>query len=253
MNLRGFYTLLSREVYRFTRLFRQTIIPPLITTLLFILIFGYSLGSHIREIQGVSYIVFILPGLAQLGIISNSYANSSTSLYMARMERSIENLLIAPLSFIQIVMAFIIGSVLRGLTVGYATLFIAQFFIDFPMPHPFLLFFSWTISSALFGALGLVSALLAESWDHIALLNNFILTPLIYLGGTFYSINLLPEFWQKVSYFNPIFYCIDSTRYAILGISDNAPLTSYSIIVVFAVISIALSVWMIKKGYKLIN
>jgi ABC-2 type transport system permease protein len=172
----GFYTLLRRETYRFFRLFRQTIVPPLMTTLLYILIFGYSLGGHIKQVKGFDFIVFILPGLAQLGIITNAYANSSTSLFMARLERSIENVLIAPLSYLHIVLAFILGSVFRGLTVGYATLLIARFFMEFPMPHPFLLLASWSLSCVFFGALGVASALIAESWDHISLFTNFVIT-----------------------------------------------------------------------------
>lgn len=253
MNWPGFYTLLRRETYRFLRLFRQTIIPPLITTLLFILIFGFSLGANIREIHGFPYIIFIIPGLAQNGILTNAYANSSTSLFMARLERSIENLLIAPLNYIHIVLAFILGATLRGLTIGYATLLISSFFYDIPLPHPALLFFSWTLSSALFGALGLMSALLAESWDHIALFTNFVITPFIYLGGTFYSVNMLPEFWRKVSYFNPIFYCIDSTRYAMLGASDVPAGYSFALIAALTVLSILACTLMFKKGYKLVH
>ena len=146
-NWTGFLTLVRRETYRFMRLFRQTIVPPLITTLLYVLVFGVSLGSHIKEIKGYSFIVFIVPGLSQLGLITNAYANSSTSLFMARLERSIENVLVAPLSYLHIVLAFIIGAILRGLTVGYATLLIARLFVEFPLPHPFLLLLSWILSS----------------------------------------------------------------------------------------------------------
>lgn len=252
-NWTGFITLLRRETYRFLRLFRQTLVPPLMTTLLYILVFGVSLGAHIKEIKGFNFIVFILPGLAQLGLITNAYANTSTSLFMARLERSIENLLIAPLSYLHIVLAFILGAVFRGLTVGYATLFIARFFVEFPMPHPVLLFCSWTLSCAFFGALGLASALLAETWDHISLFTNFVITPFIYLGGAFYSVDMLPEFWRKVSQLNPIFYCIDSSRYAVLGISDAPVGLSFAVIGTLAAISIATCTLMVRRGYKLVN
>lgn len=252
-NWTGFLTLVRRETYRFMRLFRQTLIPPLMTTLLYILVFGVSLGSHIKSVKGFDFIVFILPGLAQLGLITNAYANSSTSLFMARMERSIENVLIAPLSYLHIILAFILGAIFRGLTVGYATLFIARFFIDFPMPHPFLLFFSWTLSCAFFGALGIASALLAETWDHISLFTNFVITPFIYLGGAFYSVDMLPEFWRKVSHLNPIFYCIDSSRYAVLGVSDAPVALSFAVIGTLAVLSIATCTVMVRRGYRLVN
>lgn len=253
MNIRGFYTALARETYRFIFLFRQTVLPPLITTLLFILIFGYSLGSSIKEINGHPYIVYILPGLAQLGIITNSFSNSSFSLYMSRLEKSVENILIAPLNFFQITLAFIIGGVLRGLTVGFATLFMAAFFVDFPLPHPILLISSWILTSLFFSSLGVIIGILSETWDHLAAVSNFVITPLIYLGGTFYSVKMLPPFWQKVSYFNPIFYCIDLTRFTILGQSDTNWVYSFVFISFLSIITLTASTTLIKKGYKLIS
>lgn len=252
-NWTGFITLVRRETYRFVRLFRQTLVPPLMTTLLYILVFGVSLGSHIKSVKGFDFIVFIVPGLAQLGLITNAYANTSTSLFMARLERSIENLLIAPLSYLHIILAFILGAIFRGLTVGYATLLIARIFLEFPMPHPLLLLLSWTLSCAFFGALGIASALLAETWDHISLFTNFVITPFIYLGGAFYSVDMLPDFWRDVSRLNPIFYCIDSTRFAILGISDAPIASSFAVIGSLAVLSIAACTMMVRRGYKLVN
>lgn len=253
MNAVAYYTLLYREVWRFLRLFKQTILPPVISTLLYILIFGYSLGDSIRQIQGFDYIVYILPGLAQLGLINHSYQNSATSLFVSRTERSIENLLVSPLSYLEIVTAYIFGSIMRGLAVGTATLAVSAFFVDFPMPHLPALALSWALSAAFFGSVGLITALLAESWDQISVVGNFVLMPLVYLGGTFYSINLLPEFWQKVSYINPIFYCIDTTRYAILGLSDINWVYSFSFLSIMTCISVGICVWLFKRGVKLIT
>lgn len=252
MNSNGFLTLIRRETYRFTRLFRQTILPPVITTLMYILIFGYSLGSSIRKIDGHDYIIYILPGLAQLGVINNAYANTSTSIFMARLERSIENVLIAPLHYGEIVLALMLGGILRGLTVGVATLAVSACFVKMPIPHPVWLLLSWSLTSALFAALGFISALIAENWDHIALFTNFIITPAVYLGGTFYSIHSLSPFWQGLMKFNPIYYCIDSTRFAILGTSDSDFFVSSAIIAILALVCVAISVRLIKSGYKLI-
>lgn len=248
-----FFALAHREVYRFLRLSRQTIIPPVLSTLMFILIFGFSLGSSIRQIQGFDYIVFILPGLAQMGVINNAYQNSSTSLFMGRMEHSIENLLVAPLSYIEIVLAFLVGCVMRGLTVGAATLFMASFFVDFPFPHFGWLLISWTLTAALFGSMGIVFGLLAERWDHIALFGNFVLMPLIYLGGTFYSVKMLPPFWEKISYLNPVFYAIDTTRYAVLGVSEFGWQRSFFFTLGLTLLFVGVSIQLFRRGYKLIS
>lgn len=253
MNLIAYRTLLHRELYRFLRLFKQTVMPPVISTLLYILIFGYSLGDSIKEIDGFAYIVYILPGLAQLGLINNSYQNSATSLFVSRSERSIENMLVSPLSYLEIVSSFIFGSVMRGLTVGVSILITSSFFMDFPIPHLGYLLLSWTLSAALFGSIGVIVALTAESWDHISLIGNFVLTPLIYLGGTFYSINLLPPFWQKISYLNPIFYCVDTTRFAILGQSDTVWSYSFLSLLIMASLTTTTCVLLFKRGIKLIS
>lgn len=253
MNTIPFITLVYREAYRFLRLFRQTVIPPVLTTLLFILVFGYSLGTAIRRIEGFDYIIYILPGLAQMGVINHAYQNSSTSLFMARMERSIENFLVAPLSYLEIVFSYILGAIMRGLTVGIATLAVAAFFVEFPMPHLGWLMVSWTLTAALFGSMGVVFALLAESWDHIALFGNFVLMPLVYLGGTFYSINMLPDFWRRVSYFNPVFYAIDTTRWAILGTSDVSWQISFLITFAMTALLVLICVFLFKRGVNLIS
>lgn len=253
MNTIGFQTLIEREFHRFARLWNQTITPSLISTLMFILIFGYSLGSRIQEIHGFPYITFILPGLILMGVVNNAYANASTSLYMARLERSIENVLCAPLNRFEIVTAYIVGGILRGSVVGLTILTVSVFFVKFPFPHPILFLADLILTSILFAGLGLLSALWAESWEKIALFTNYFITPLTYLGGVFYSIHMLPPFWQKVSYFNPIFYSIDLARFSFLGVADTSPALGLSLITAMALIVYAVCVTLFWKGYKLVR
>jgi ABC-2 type transport system permease protein len=253
MNIIGFQTLIEREFYRFARLWNQTITPPLISTVMYILIFGYSLGSRIKEIDGFSYIIYILPGLIMMSVVNNAYANSSTSLYMARLERSIENVLCAPLHRFEIVSAFILGGILRGGVVGLVILAVSSFFVHFPLQHPILFVMDLIITSIFFAGLGLLAALWAESWEKIALFTNYIITPLTYLGGVFYSIHMLPPFWQKVSYFNPIFYSINIARYSFLGVADTNPIFGLIVISTLAIGVYALCVWLFWKGTKLVR
>lgn len=249
----AFYTLILRECYRFARLSGQTIAPPVISTLLFILIFGYSLGSRIKQVGGVDYVLFILPGLAAMGVVNNAYANSSTSLFMARMDRSIENMITCPLSPLQLVTAFVIGGLMRGLVVGILTLVVGIFMVDLQVhhwPHTILVI---ALSSILFSSLGILSALWAEGWDQIATFTTFIITPFIYLGGVFYSIHMLPVFWQKLSLFNPIFYLVDATRWAVLGRSDLPYWYSLVFLAATALSGYGLCVYLFKRGYKLVR
>lgn len=252
-NYQGFFTLIEREYYRFARLSKQTIAPPILTTLLFIFIFGFSLGSRIREIEGFSYILFILPGLTSMGVITNSYANTSTSLYMARMDRSIENILVSPISNFQIVSAFVLGGVLRGVVIGLITLLVAFLFVHLPIHHPFFTLLILFLSSVIFSCLGIISALWSESWDQIATFTNFLITPFVYLGGVFYSIQMLPPFWHKVSLANPIFYIVDALRWAVLGRGDVRFSISITVILAAAFLSFGMTILLFRKGYKLVN
>ncbi len=252
MNSLGFKTLIAREYYRFARLSRQTIAPPIITNLLYIFIFGFSLGSRIREVNGFPYIVFILPGLAAMGIITNAYANTSTSLFMARMDRSIENILASPLSAFQIVTAFVMGGVIRGVIIGWISLLISLFAVNMPLHHLLWAFLIVLLISIIFSSLGIISALWSESWDHIATFTNFFMTPFIYLGGVFYSIQMLPPFWHKVSLANPIFYLVDSLRWATLGHGDVSFVISMSVVAGMACLAFGVCLWLFKMGYKLV-
>ena len=249
---RGFFSLIEREYYRFMRLAGQTIAPPVIMTTLFVVIFGYSLGSKIETISGFPYIIYILPGLAAMGAITNAYSNSSTSLFMARMDRSIDNILVAPLSPFQIVAAFVIGGTTRGLLVGGVTLLAAKILTGFMIHNAILGFVILALISAIFSSLGVVSALWAEDWDHLATMSNFVITPFVYLGGVFYSVSMLPGIWQKVSFVNPMFYFIEAFRWAILSVGDISPWISGGVTAGIAVVVLLLTVSLFKRGYKLI-
>ncbi len=253
MNSRtGFLTLIEREFYRFFRLAGQTIAPPVIMTVLFIVIFGYSLGARIREISGFSYIIFILPGLAGMGVINNSYANSTTSLFMSRSDRSIENILVSPLSFIRIVGAFVLGGVTRGMLVGGITLLVAVPLVKLQVASiPWTLVTMFTIAT-FFASFGIIAGLWAESWDQLATIANFVITPFIYLGGVFYAISMLPPAWRTISSFNPLYYMIDSLRSAILGRGDVAFELSYGITLGLALSAFSTAVYLFRRGYNLV-
>lgn len=250
---RGFYTLIERECYRFARLWKQTLFPPLISTLLFIFIFGFSLGSRIKEIEGFAYILYILPGLATMGVVTNSYANTSTSLFMAKMDRSIENILASPISHYQVATAMMIGGLIRGIVIGTLTLLVSMLSVHLPIAHPIWAFFILVLNSILFSSLGIISGLWSESWDQIATFTNFIITPFVYLGGVFYSIHMLPPFWQKLSLGNPIFYLVDALRWCVLGKGDIPFSISLAFIGSVTLASYWICLRLFKHGYKLIH
>jgi ABC-2 type transport system permease protein len=245
-------TLIEREFYRFGRLAGQTIAAPVIMTVLFIVIFGYSLGEQIEEISGFPYIIYILPGLAGMGVITNSYSNSSTSLFMARIDRSIENILVAPLSHLKIVMAFVIGGMIRGLFVGGVTLLVASLLTDLSIRHFLLMILSLLAIATVFSSLGVISALWAEDWDHLATFSNFVITPFVYLGGVFYSVKMLPGIWQKISYANPMLYLVDGFRWTILGAADISPWIAGGVTLALALGTLLTAVYLFRIGYKLI-
>lgn len=253
VNWKGFGTLIEREIYRFMRLFKRTVVPPIISTLLYVVIFGFSLGSRIKEIEGFDYIVYILPGLAQMTLINGCFNNASFSLFVSKQERSIENLLTAPLNYFQIVSSYVLGSMVRGFTTATCTLCVAAFFVDLPLPHFGWLITSWLLSAFTFSSLGVILGIFSESWENIGNVQSFVLIPLIYLGGSFYSIRMLPDFWERVSLMNPVFYSVDLSRYGIIGVSDTNPWTSLLFMLCLGGGAFSLSVWLFRKGKNLIS
>ncbi len=250
-NLIGFWTLLRREAGRFLVLWKQTVLPPILTSVLYILIFGYSLGSRIREIQGFPYTEFILPGLAMMGVMNAAYANSSSSLFMARREYYLNDVLIAPISYWETVLAFMAGAMLRGVLVGLVILATGFLLADLPWAHAFYVVAFLLLVSALLSCVGILMGLWAQSWDNIMLVVNFFLTPLVFLGGVFYSIDMLPPFWERLSHFNPLFYMINGIRYGVLGVADASPLLSLLLTAVLAAAAFAATVRLFKSGYRL--
>ena len=248
----SFQALIEREYHRFLRLAGQTLLPPVIMSILFIVIFGYSLGPRIREISGFPYIIFILPGLAGMAVLNNAYSNVITSLYMARTDRSIENILVSPNSYLKIVSAFVIGGVTRGFLVGAIVLAVAIPLTGLTIASLPLTLLLLLTNATVFASFGVITALWAETWDHLATITNFVIIPFAYLGGVFYSIDMLPGAWRTVSLCNPLFYMIDGIRWAVLGYGDVSPILSIGISVGLALGCFAVAVYLFRIGYKLI-
>jgi len=251
MNLTGFLTLTERECRRFLRVWQQTIIPPIITSLLFILIFGYSLGSRISSIGEVSYLEFILPGLLMMGVIMSAYMNTLSSLYISKFQGSVQELLIAPLSYWEIISALTIAALLRAVTVGISILGVSLLFTTIAIHSILILIYFVLGVSLLFAFAGIATGLWANSFDQMNVFATFLITPLTYLGGVFYSISMLPSFWQTVAQFNPILYMVDGFRYGFLGQSDIPLWVSMLLVFVLALFFFVLCVQLLKKGYKL--
>tara|TARA_B100001996_G_scaffold117115_1_gene88681 strand:+ start:2013 stop:2777 length:765 start_codon:yes stop_codon:yes gene_type:complete len=251
INWVGLWTLTSREVGRFFSVYRQTILPGLISSILYILIFGFTLEQRISEIQGVSYTWFILPGLIIMNTLTNATSNTASSILQMKLLQQLPDLLIAPLSGFEIALAYIVGGTIRGLVNGVLVLLIGIIMIDLPVIDPIKTVFYIFLVSWAFSSMGLILGQLSESWDQLATMQNFILTPLSFLGGIFYSINMLPNWAQKLSYFNPIYYMINGIRYTILGI--NTSNISISFIMAF-VLTIAFSIaaiFLMQSGKKI--
>ncbi len=251
MNFIGFMTLIEREVRRFLRVWQQTLIPPVITSVLFILIFGYSLSSRITPVAGISYLQFIIPGLVMMGMIMSAYNNSSSSLYISKFQGNIQEYLVAPVSYWQIILALTIAAVLRAMIVGISILAVSYWFVPFSIHHlPILLYFM-LMASLLFAFAGIATGLWASNWDNVNVFSTFIITPLTYLGGIFYSISSLPSFWSGVARFNPILYMVDGFRYGLIGVADVSLVFSMVLVFILTLFFFLLCVQWFRKGYKL--
>lgn len=216
----SFLTIIRKESHRFFRLWIQTMLPSVITSILYFMIFGGVIGSRIQSMGGVSYLAFIVPGLIMMSIINNSYANVVSSFFGAKFGRHIEELLVSPTPTLVILLGFMTGGVLRGVVVGLLVTAVASFFTTLSIAHAALMLFIVVLIAMLFSLAGFINAIFARNFDDISLIPTFFITPLTYLGGVFYSIDLLPPIWQKVTLFNPIFYMIDAFRFSMLGVSD---------------------------------
>jgi len=250
-NFTALYTIARREVNRILRISGQTLVPPAITMTLYFLIFGNMIGSRIGEMGGFRYMDFIVPGLVMMSIIQNSYGNISSSFYGAKFGRHIEELLVAPLPNWVILTGYVSGAVLRGLLVGVIVLGIAMCFTPVRIPHPLVTLSTVLLGATIFSLAGFVNAVYAKKFDDIAIVPTFILTPLTYLGGVFYSVSLLPDFWEKASHLNPILYMVNAFRYGLLGSSDVPLGMSYAVMLGFVVALAALALHLLNKGVGL--
>ncbi len=244
----AFNTIMVREFLRFIRIWIQTIIPPVITVGLYFIIFGQLIGSQIGDIDGFRYMDYIVPGLILMSVITNSYANTVSSFFSAKFQRSIEEMIVAPIPNHIILAGYISGGVARGVIVGITVTAVSMFFSDFQIYSIPITLTVFILTSILFSLAGLINAVYAKSFDDISIIPTFVLTPLTYLGGIFYSIKMLPEFWQNVSLANPILYMINAFRYGLLGVSDIDTFTAIIIIIAFIVVLFAFTMRLLNKG-----
>jgi ABC-2 type transport system permease protein len=252
-NYIAFQTIVIKEVLRFARIWVQTVLPPAITTALYFIIFGGLIGSRIGEMDGLRYMDFIVPGLIMMTIITNSYANVVSSFYGSKFQHHIEEMLVAPIPNSLIILGFVAGGVCRGLTVGVAVTLVSLFFSPFSMHSLGVTLSVVLLTSILFALAGLINGIFAKSFDDISIIPTFVLTPLTYLGGVFYSITMLPEFWQGVSHLNPILYMVNGFRYGLLGVTDINLWLSYAIILGFIAVLFFFSLHLLNKGHGIRN
>ena len=245
----AFKTILIREILRFMRIWLQTILPPVITTALYFVIFGKLIGPRIGDMQGFNYMDYIVPGLIMMAVITNSYANVVSSFYGSKFQHNIEEMLVAPVPHYIILLGFVAGGVCRGLTVGLAVTLVSWFFSDLQFSHLLVILSVVVLTAVLFSLAGLINGIYARSFDDISIVPTFVLTPLTYLGGIFYSIDMLSPFWQNASLINPILYMVNAFRYGFLGVSDISLSTSYAIIIGFIAILFWFALSLLNRGH----
>lgn len=247
----AFSTIVIKETTRFSRIWAQTLVPPIITTSLYFVIFGNLIGSRIGTMDGFLYMEFIVPGLILMAVITSSYANVVSSFFSARFQRNVEEIMVSPTPNVLILLGFMSGGIARGLTVGTIVTLVASLFSDFEIHNIWVAVSIIILTAILFSLAGFINAVFAKNFDDISIIPTFVLTPLTYLGGIFYSIKLLPEFWQSVSLANPILYMINAFRYGFLGISDINLSVSYGIIILFIVVLFVICLRMLSKGHNI--
>ncbi|MBX3712298.1 MAG: ABC transporter permease [Lysobacter sp.] len=247
-NRTAFMTIVRREVSRILRIWGQTLVPPAITMTLYFLIFGGLIGSRVGEMDGIRYMDFIVPGLVMMSVIQNSYGNISSSFFGAKFGRHIEEMLVSPMPSWVILGGYVAGAVLRGLLVGAIVLAIAMLFTQVRIPHPLVTLSTILLGATIFALAGFVNAVYAKKFDDIAIVPTFILTPLTYLGGVFYSVKLLPGWAESATHLNPVFYMVNAFRYGLLGVSDVPLWVAYALMLGFVVVLGGLGLWLLKRG-----
>lgn len=251
MNSISLKTLFLKEVRRFAKVWLQTVLSPLMTTSLYFLVFGVALGSRLKTIDGVPYIQFVVPGLVMMSMVRDSFLNSASSLFQSKINGTITDILVAPIGAPEILLAYVGAAMCRAIIVGTLVFVIALFFTPFTIQSiAWVVYFSLFVTAA-FGLLGLLSAIWAEKFDHLAIFPNFVLLPLAFLGGVFYSIEMLPEPWQTISRFNPLLYMVNGMRYGFFGVADVSPVQSAVVVLVSFVALCAVAIVVVGRGYKL--
>ncbi len=241
-------SILIKEITRYFRIWIQTLLPPAITMTLYFVIFGELIGSRVGLMEGVSYMEYIAPGIIMMSVITNSYSNVASSFFSAKFQRNVEELLVAPVPILFILLGYVFGGVTRGLMTGVIVTIVASQFVELNINHWGVVLFVVILTSMMFATAGLVNAIFAKSFDDISIVPTFILTPLTYLGGVFYSIKMLPDFWQQVSQANPILYMVNAFRYGFLGFSDIPIETAIILIIVFILGLFSLAYYLLSKG-----
>jgi ABC-2 type transport system permease protein len=247
----GLVWLCKRETLRVSKLWTQTVLAPVISSILFILVFGLSLGGRIDQVSSVEYEVFIVPGLITMGMVQAAYANNASSIFQARFDRYIHDVLSAPMRPWQMTFGYTVGGVFRALAIGTSLLLLAVVLVDVPIERPFALMAAVGLGLVLFSALGVVVGIYAETWDHTTFIANIVILPLAFVGGVFYSIEVLPSPWEELSHFNPVFYLVNAVRFGFLGESDVSIWLSLGVTAVLAAPVYAWSQWLFTTGRRL--
>ena len=250
-SLVGFRSLVEREIIRFTSVFFQTLFPPLVSSFLYIAIFGFTIGKEIEQVQGMPYFNFLIPGLIMMYIIEGAYSNTSSSLFIARWARHIEEILVSPLSYFEMVSAVLIGGLARSFVVASGVYAVSLLFTFTPIQHPFVVLFMALFVSLSFSSVGAIVALFAEEFEHLTICTTFVITPLIFFGGVFHSVGMLPPVFQALTSFNPIFYMVNGMRYGMLGTSDVPMAQCFTVVLLFFLVLFVFTVYLFKTGYKL--
>ena len=249
--MNGWQTLFYKEVLRFWKVAFQTVAGPVLTAMLYLLIFGHALESHVKVYGVVSYTAFLVPGLVMMSVLQNAFANSSSSLIMSKVMGSLVFLLLTPLSYTHWFVAYVGAAVVRGLVVGLGVFLVSALFTDFSFVAPWWIVVFGFMGSAFMGGLGLIAGLWAEKFDQLAAFQNFVVMPMTFLSGVFYSVHSLPAFWQGVSHLNPFFYMVDGFRYGFFGVSDVSPWLSLGVVGLSLAFVSAVALWLLRIGYKI--
>ena len=247
----GFPTLLYKELLRFWKVSFQTVAAPVLTALLYLVVFAYALGDRVRVFEQMSYAQFLVPGLVMMSVLQNSFANSSSSLIQSKITGNLVFMMLPPISYLEFFGAYVLASMVRGLVVGGGVLLVTVWFVDLQLAAPIWVLVFALLGSAILGALGLIAGIWADKFDQIAAFQNFVILPLTFLSGVFYSIHSLPDLWQKASHLNPFFYMIDGFRHGFFGVSDVPPFASLAVVAVSFVLLSATCLLMLRSGYKL--